>query len=154
MVRYRATINVAHSTDKVWKLLSNWTNLALWDINVKEMIPIEAEGVPKAGVGAMWDCKFEFNGRKTDAKYRCVEYTEPTKAIFEASSPFVRSKDTLQIKQGADANSSQVTMQFELYLRGLLSPLSFLLDGAMQSTCPQVMKDLEGFVDEQLGSQE
>ena len=64
-------------------------------------------------------------------------------------SPFVRSKDTIEVVK-TDDGGTEVTAEFQLYLRGLLYPLSFVLDGAMQETCPKVMKDLDKFIADEL----
>lgn len=147
MVRYRGTIKTKYPVSRVWELVANWTNLAVWDMNVKKMTPID--GTPSSGVGAGWDCLFEFNGNKTDAKYKCVLWEPEKKAVFEATSPFVRSKDTIEVVKTEDGGT-EVTAEFQLYLRGLLFPFSFVLDGAMQSTCPQVIKDLDKYIDDEL----
>lgn len=149
MVRYSGTIKTAHNRARVWELISDWSNLALWDMNVKANTP--RAGTPTSGVGAEWDCKFEFNGTKTDARYRCVEWDAERRAVFEASSTFVRSRDTIEVAD-VPGGGTAVTAEFQLYLRGILSPFSFVLNGAMQDTCPKVMKDLTAFIEERLAS--
>ena len=146
MVRYRGTVTTSFPRARVWELISDWAKLAVWDMNVKAMTPID--GTPKRGIGAEWDCKFEFNGTKTDAKYKCIEWEDGHRAVFQAMSPFVRSKDTMEVVE-KDGNT-EVTMEFQLHLRGLLYPFSFVLDCAMQDTCPLVMKDLKAFIEKEL----
>lgn len=148
MVRYKSTITAAFPRARVWELVSDWSKLSIWDMNVKSNIPIS--GTPTSGVGAEWDCKFEMNGRKIDAKYKCLEWVAGKRAVFEATSTFVRSLDTIEVADAAN-DATDVTAEFSLYFRGPLAPLSFVLNGAMQETCPKVMKDLEAFINDSLG---
>lgn len=147
MVRYNGQLLVPHARARVWALLSDWTNLATWDMNITrcDLRP----GSTPTGVGAKFDCTFSFNGRVTDAGYECVEWDEGKRAVFEATSNLVRSRDTIEIDDGPDGQT-EVKAEFHLFLRGPLFPLSFLLNGAMQDTCPKVMKDMRSFLDERL----
>lgn len=150
MVRYRGTIYVCHEPDKVWKLLSDWGRLPQWDSNAVQMTPRSSEnGQFALGIGALWDCRFDCDGRRVDARYRCVEWDRVgLRAVFEATSTFIRTRDTLEIIQAP--GGCQVSMQFELYYRNILAPLSFTLDTKMQRACPRIMNDLQKYVEEQL----
>jgi len=157
MVRFRGTIYVCHEPAKVWKLLSDWSRLSQWDENCESITPItpssssswqSSRGNFSLGIGALWECKFDLNGRKVDAVYRCVEWEAGRRAVFCATSAFIRTRDTLEIIQAP--GGCQVSLQFELYYRNILAPLSFTLESRMQQSCHRIMAQLKKFVELQL----
>lgn len=150
MVKYSSSVIVPFARERVWKLMSDWTNLAAWDLNITKSVRAAGQKPDQVGVGTKYDCAFSANGMENvKVDYECVLFDEPNKARFVGLARLFRSVDTIQCEDAANG-ATKITAEFNLAFRGLLAPLSFLMNGAMQSTGPVVMKDIHKFVEEQL----
>lgn len=155
MVKYNGSVTVPFARARVSKLLSDWTNLAAWDMNITRSERIA--GQPgEDGVGTRFSCTFELNGRASEVDYRCVALDRGALARFAGTTSLgpgvgVRTQDTLAFRDAPDGGTI-VDAEFDLRFRGLLTPLSFLMNGTMQETGPVVMKDIDAFVKKELGS--
>ncbi|PXF43661.1 hypothetical protein BWQ96_06566 [Gracilariopsis chorda] len=148
MVKYRASIVVPYAQERVWKLMSDWTNLAKWDINITKSVLAESEQPGACGEGTKYDCAFSLNGSEIPVNYNCIKYDEPRTCQFLGLAKLFRSQDTLEFEK--EGEGTKLTAEFNLAFRGLLYPFSFLMNGAMQKTGPIVMDDIQKFVDEEL----
>lgn len=154
MVKYSSSVVVPFARERVWKLMSDWTNLSAWDVNITKsaLSPDHTPGPP--AVGTKYVCEFSANGMENvKVDYECVLFDPPARCQYVGLARFFRSVDSVQCDPEGDA-STKITAEFNLSFRGLLSPFSFLMNGAMQSTGPLVMKDIEKFVAEQLAEEE
>lgn len=147
MVRYSNSIIVPFARERVFALLSDWSNLAHWDMNISKAVANPPTAPP--ALGTMYDCAFNLNGRSLDVDYECISFDSPNHAKFLGLASLFRSEDSITCEM-VDNNQTKVTAEFNLTFRGLLSPFSFALSGPMQKTGPLVMKDLDKFVREKL----
>lgn len=84
--------------------------------------------------------------------YECVEYDEPHKCTHVGLAKLFRSEDAITCEPVDNGTGTKITGEFNLSFRGLLSPLSFIMDSAMQKTGPIVMEEIEKFVKKELGA--
>lgn len=130
--------------------MSDWTNLAVWDINITKSVLADDQKPNQVGIGTKYDCEFSANGMENvKVDYECVYFDAPTKAQYVGLARLFRSVDTVECEAEGE-NTTKLTAEFNLSFRGLLSPFSFLMNGAMQKTGPIVMKDIEKFLTERL----
>lgn len=150
MVRYIASVIVPYPRSKVFPLLADWRNLAIWDLNITSSVYSPDQSNPTPGVGTRYDVRFSANGLKdVPVDYVCTEYVSPERCSYTGIARFFKSQDSIVCEDAEDGNT-KVTAEFNLGFRGILAPLSFVMNGAMQSTGPIVMKDIEKFVKERL----
>jgi hypothetical protein len=128
--------------------LQNRTNVQHWDLNI-----IRSERVPEQPtpdrVGTKFSCTFDLKGRHSEVDYTIIKYNAEAKdlAQFEGLTSRLHSTDTLAFADVSDRpNHTELTASFDLNLRGVLSPFSFLMNSTMQSTCANVMKEMEKFI--------
>ncbi|CAN8065830.1 unnamed protein product [Agarophyton chilense] len=148
MVKYRSSVIVPYARDRVWKLMSDWTNLSKWDVNITKSQLAASESTDAQGEGTKYECAFSLNGKPIDVDYTCVKFDEPNICQFVGLAKLFRSQDSLEFESKDD--ETKITAEFDLAFRGLLSPFSFVMNGAMQKTGPIVMEDIKKFVTEQL----
>ncbi|KAI0558669.1 START-like protein [Gracilaria domingensis] len=128
--------------------MSDWTNLAKWDVNITKSELAASEPADARGEGTKYDCAFSLQGSDIEVDYTCVKYEEPDLCQFVGLAKLFRSQDTLEFESKDDG--TKITAEFNLTFRGLLSPFSFVMNGAMQKTGPIVMDDIKKFVTAQL----
>lgn len=153
MVRYTSSIIIPYARDRVFATMSDWRNISVWDMNITKSELSEGQKPAQTGLGTKYNCAFSVGGRDLDVDYECIKYEEPNVAKFLGLASLFRSEDTV-VCEPHEENSTKLTMDFNLRFRGILSPLSFALDGAMQKTGPLVMKDIKNFLDEQLQTEQ
>lgn len=151
MVNFTASITVPYARQRVWPVLSDWTNLSRWDINIKTstLAAEEASDAPQKE-GTCYDCTFAMGQNIIPVAYKCVRMQPMSECQFQGLARLFRSVDTLSFEEMGDAQT-RVTASFELNFRGLLAPFSFVMGGAMRDTGPIVMKDIAKFLDDELG---
>lgn len=150
MVRYRSSVVVPYVREKVWKLMSDWRNLAIWDVNIKKSQLAEDQTGP-IGMGTKYDCTFSMGSYDMDVNYECVLFDAPRKCQHLGFATLFRSRDTIECEPVVgDADKTRITAEFDLSFRSVLAPLSFVMKGAMDKTGPVVMKDIEQFVQKRL----
>lgn len=152
MVRFIGSVIVPYSRDRVFTLMSDWTNLKIWDINIikSDLSPNQSQ---TSGKGTRYDCAFKVGNRAPiDVAYECVSFTDNTEARFLGLATLFRSEDAVSVADvPGQPGHTNLTAEFNLSFRGLLSPLSFVMQGQMDKTGPIVMKDIETFVTDNLG---
>lgn len=153
MVRYNGTITLPYPRAQVWRVMSDWTNLAAWDINITRSERVAGQPSPD-GVGTKFSCTFNANGHSSDVDYACVRFDKQSCAQFVGTATLAgpvgfRSQDTLAFRDGETDGTTELSAEFDLKFRGLFSPLSFVMAGSMKETGPIVMRDIEKFVAEQ-----
>lgn len=131
--------------------MADWSNLAVWDLNISKSVLSAGQKVGTMGVGTTYDCAFNAGGREMDVIYECTKFEAPNNAQFVGMATLFRSEDSIECEE-VSTNETKITAEFNLKFRGILSPISGLLNGAMQKAGPVVMKDIEGFVGKELGS--
>lgn len=129
--------------------MSDWTNLAAWDLNITKSELASEQSSSKIGLGTKYNCAFSLNGKEIPVDYECIRYDAPKLAQFRGIASLFESKDTIECESTSDGQT-KLTAEFNLSFRGLLSPLSFVMNGKMQKTGPIVMDDIEKFVGKQL----
>lgn len=152
MVKYSSSIVVPYARDRVWKLMSDWTNLAAWDVNIKKSELASTEAAGATGLGTRYDCAFSTGGSSMDVDYECIRFDAPNRAEFRGIATLFKSTDSIACEEVNEG--TKITAEFNLAFRGVLSPLSFVMNSTMQKTGPIVMKDIEKFVGQQLGNGE
>lgn len=152
MVVYTGKVVVPFAKPRVWALMSDWTNLAAWDMNItrSEREAGQAEG---DAVDTRFDCTFSLNGRVSQVAYVCREWAAGETCAFEGVARLaplvgVRSRDRIVCREVE--GGTEVEASFDLKLMGLLRPLSFVMGSEMATTGPKVMKDIDSFVREKL----
>lgn len=152
MVRYASSITVPFPRERVWALMSDWRNLATWDVNVTKSVLAAGQAENARGVGTKYDCLFRSSPEQKEMKvdYTCTLYNEPSECKYEGLAGLFRSNDAIEC-EAVDDHSTKVTAEFNLVFRGILSPFSFVMNGVMQKTGPIVMKDMDEFIKKELG---
>lgn len=154
MVKYAGSVVVPFARERVWKLMSDWTNLAAWDLNITHSALAAGQPPGAAGVGTKYDVLFSANGLKNvKVSYTCTAFDPPERCQYLGLATLFRSQDSVACEALPDGQT-KITAEFNLSFRSVLAPLSFLMNGAMQETGPVVMKDIEKFVTEQLAEKE
>lgn len=134
--------------------MSDWTNLSIWDLNITKSVLAADQKPGQVGLGTKYDCEFSANGMENvKVAYECVQFEAPQKCRYIGLAQLFKSVDTVECVAEGD-NATKITAEFNLSFRGLLSPFSFVMNGAMQKTGPIVMKDIEKFVSEKLAEEE
>jgi hypothetical protein len=152
MVNFTGKLVVPYPRQRVWDLMSNWANVVHWDSNLTSSIRTPDQPKPDR-VGTKYSCIFDLNGTKSDVDYTVIAFEDKKLAQFEGFTNRLRSCDTLAFADASDAlNSTQITANFDISLRGILRPLSFLMNGAMQSTCAAVMTKMEKYIHAELST--
>lgn len=134
--------------EKVFALMSDWRNLQHWDMNIVKSDYAEPDSDYTNGVGTKYDCAFKVGDRAPiDVAYECIRYDTPQFCKYQGMATLFKSFDSIQCDVVADsADKTEITAEFNLDFRGLLSPFSFVMNGQMQNTGPLIMKDIEKFV--------
>lgn len=153
MVKYVGTVVVPFARERVAKLMADWTNLSVWDLNITKSVLAAGQKEGQAGVGTHFDCAFNLNGKDIDVAYECLVYDMPSRCEFRGLATLFESRDKLSFEE-VDMKSTAITAEFNLSFRGLLSPFSFVMGGVMQKTGPIVMKDIDKFVTESLADKQ
>lgn len=148
MVKYRSSIIVPFARERVWKLMSDWTNLSKWDTNITKSHLAKQESPNATGLGTKYDCAFALNGLEIAVDYECIKFEPSNVCHFVGLARFFKSQDSLEFETVADG--TKLTAEFNLCFRGLLSPFSFAMNGSMQKIGPVVMEEINKFVEEQL----
>lgn len=151
MVRYIGTVVVPFSRERVWALMSDWTNLSKWDTNISRSELASNQKAGQVGVGTRYDCAFKKSGKELEVAYECVKFEEPRFCEYVGLATLFRSQDSVRCSS-LENGSTEITAEFNLTFRSVLNPLSFVLDGEMQRTGPVVMNDIQKFIEEELGS--
>lgn len=153
MVRYQGSIVVPFARERVWQLMSDWRNLAAWDVNISRSELAEGESPDNVNVGTRYSCTFDLKGRSTEVDYRVQSWDVLNSCSFVGLAGIIRSQDSLSFEDhpGADP-ATKISAEFQLNFRGPLALLSFVMNGKMQSTGPVVMKDMEEFVNKKLSA--
>lgn len=150
MVKYISSITVPFARDRVWALLSDWSNLSAWDMSITQSILAPSQKSDKVGVGTKYNVLFTANGMKNvKVEYVCSVFDAPNRCQHIGTATLFRSQDTFQFDVVSETET-KITAEFNLSFRCILAPLSFLMNGTMQETGPIVMKDIDKFVHEQL----
>jgi hypothetical protein len=100
-------------------------------------------------VGTKFSCTFNLKGQHSEVDYTIRKYDAVAKDVaqFEGFTSRLHSVDTLSFADvPGKPDHTELTASFELNLRGILSPFSFLMNGAMQTTCASVVKEIETFI--------
>lgn len=193
MVKYSGSVVVPYARERVFALMSDWTNVCVWDTNISQstLASTSSSGATQkagqVGEGTRYDCAFKVAGKQLAVDYECVKFDAPRYCEYSGTASLFTSRDWLQFKDapalkasGDDGTSSmvaaattttttaaaaegtegggkkeeatEITAEFNLAFRGVLNPLSFTLNSAMQKTGPTVMTEIEKFVHDKLGS--
>lgn len=153
MVKYSSSVIVPFARERVWNLLSDWTYLSAWDVNISKSELSSEQKNEQVGVGTKYYCEFSANGmRDVPVNYECVAFDAPNKCQYVGLANLFKSVDTIEFAPEGD-NATKITASFNLSFRGLLSPFSFVMNGPMQKTGPVVMKDMEKFVEAKLSEE-
>lgn len=152
MVRYTGKVVVPYARSRVWSLMSDWTQLQAWDVNITRSERVAGQTTGD-GEGTKFDCTFSLNGKESQVDYVCQEWAPENECAFEGVASIaplvnVRSQDRLQFRD-VDGGT-EVEASFDLKFTGALRLFSFVMGGEMASTGPKVMKDIDGFVREKL----
>lgn len=146
MVKYSSSVIVPFARERVWKLMSDWTYLSAWDVNISKSQLSSGQKAGQVGVGTKYYCEFSANGMSdVPVNYECMVFDAPNKCQYVGLAKLFKSVDTVECAPEGD-NATKITASFNLSFRGLLSPFSFVMNGAMQKTGPVVMQDIEKFV--------
>lgn len=122
-------------------------------MNISKSELSEGQKPDQTGLGTKYDCAFTVGGKDLAVDYECINYETPNTAKFLGLASMFRSEDSVTCETH-DEHSTKLTMEFNLKFRGILTPLSFVLDGTMQKTGPLVMKDIKNFLDEHLQTEQ
>lgn len=152
MVRYISSVTVPFPRQRVWALMSDWTNVPSWDLNITKCTLAEGQPPGSIGKGIHYDCLFSSSSMKDiEVDYECVVYDPPHKCSYVGLAKLLRSQDSIACESVDNDTATKITAEFNLDFRGLLSPFSFVMNGAMQKTCPAVMDEIKKFVGKELG---
>lgn len=147
MVRYTGSVIVPFAKDRVWNLMSDWRNLSKWDTNVSQSTLESGTNENDIGLGTHYDITFKMREREIPVAYECMRFDKPDYCEYVGLATLFKSKDCIRFEGlQDDSHSTKVTAEFNLNFRGLLSPLSFVFNGAMQDIGPKVMKDIDAFL--------
>jgi hypothetical protein len=150
MVQFRQKLVVPYARSRVFALMSDWTKSSKWDNNLTTSVRKPDQPTPDR-VGTKFDCIFELSGKASDVDYTIIAFEEGKIAQFEGFTDRLRSCDTLRFADApGNPRHTEVDANFDLTLRGFIRPLSFLMQGPMNSTCAVVMQKMETFIHEEL----
>lgn len=150
MVRYVGKVIVPYTRERVFELMSDWRNIEVWDMNIVKSNLAEGHTDPSKGLGTRYDCQFKIGDKDPiGVAYECIKYNAPVECEFQGLATLFKSKDCVKCEKKGDG--TEITADFNLDFRGLLSPFSFIMNGTMQKTGPIIMKDIEQFVNSSLG---
>ena len=150
MPRYLASIRTSVPLAAAFEDLSHFDRAAQWDPGVVKASMLTAEPV---GLGSQFALQARFLGRTVPMEYVVVEFEPDVRIVLEASTPYVRSRDSISFErveaEGALApNATVITYDALLEPRGatrLAAPLLALafrrigdraLEGLRRRLCP------------------
>lgn len=102
--------------------MSDMRQFARWDPNVRGVEQVRGEG---SGADAAWDVTVSSVGGPLTMRYETMVYEPPSKVVLRAVTPRLESLDEVRVE--ADGTGSVIVYDAQLWLRGMLAPLSPLM---------------------------
>ena len=128
MATYRTSIPSTRPQADLFTYMARFSNAREWDPSVsgaEELSP----GPP--ALGSAYRLRVRSFGRTVVLDYRIIEFTEPHRVVLQAQNHFLSSTDVIEVQPGPGEGST-LSYDATLTLRGLLSPLSALLNRPFQ----------------------
>jgi carbon monoxide dehydrogenase subunit G len=115
-------IVVAASCEEAFEFVANFESCAIWDPGV-----VHAERRPwtRAGVGATYDVRVDFNGRQLPMIYEVVVWQPGARVVLNGAGSTVRAVDDISFE--AANGGTRIRYRADLRMRGPLAPITPLL---------------------------
>lgn len=132
------TFTVPRPVDTVFDYLSDFTSTNEWDPGTVQTTRTSGDG----GVGTVYANTSEFMGKRTELTYETIEFSRPTRVVFQGRNKQATTHDRMTFTPTGDGTEVHYRADFEFtFPLNLLAPL--VLRGKLEKLADETMEQLE-----------